>query len=217
MARYYIHGVKASRGFRHYKAVLLILLIVIIAGAVFLDKKYHQADKPVESTSNTQNQPSIGYITPYFSFYDTAKWLKSSQDSSTNQVTYNHYEDGVLLQQLTVYVDASPSASTLAATHTLPVTVVSGDSLSPGSVSGPCAQALPAGQTHVSEITFQGATIPCDPGPDNYSVLLTSGQKYTIKMQHNHVDTNYILIFKDFSTKPNTDSLLRIANSFKSA
>jgi hypothetical protein len=217
VSRIYVHSKKYNR--RNARLVKLLaagLVLFLVFAGVKLYFQYNRVNQTDQSVVDNPKLVLTGYINPYFMFKDTGKWVQSKADSSANKVVYYLYKDGAVSKQLAVYINKSPITSEIAANHALPVKVVNGDSLAAGNLSKSCSSQLAANQRGVREVTINGTTIICDPNNDTYSVILAqTGGTYQIKLTKSKTSTNFIIVYQDFSGRPDPQTIINIANSFK--
>lgn len=216
MSQLYIHSRKYHRYNR--RLVTFIGLCLILCFGIVAIKIYFRYTglAQADQTQISNNETALtGYISPYFMFKDSAKWIRDTADSTTNMVVYNQYVGGQPNRQLIVYINQTPGSTVLASTRLLTVKVVGG-SLSAGSLSQPCSKLLAPGQKAVQEVTISGISMSCDPNPQDYSVILTTaGGNYQLKMSASKNTNNFIILYKDSSGHPDPNEVINIANSFK--
>jgi hypothetical protein len=213
----YFHNQKLKSGRKKLViAASLSLIIFLAATSSVLLRHYKELSSAPQTTITSSAKTLTGYINPYFIFKDTDKWVQSKADSTNNRIVYYQYKDGVIAQQLTVFIDTNPSTIDLAANRVLPVRVVNGDGLSAGSLSPPCSSVSGDNQVGVKQVTISGASILCDVSTNGYSVVLAQqGSDYHLKLIKSKVPRNFIVVYRDYTDQPNTKSIINIANSFR--
>lgn len=205
---------------RHNRRLVGLLSSAFFLGLGFVGVqllfKYSQFSHTTNTTINSSPVTTIGYINPYFMFKDSAKWVQDKSQTSPNEVSYYQYTAGTIVRQLSVYINKTPSAMQLSSTRVLPVTVINGDSLSAGSLSGNCGAGQPASSKQVKELSFDGVTTVCDPNPNTFSVALAQpGGDYHLHMSKSNNLLSIVILYKDFSGQPDAGNVITIANSFK--
>ena len=216
MSRVYVHT--ARYGKRNKRLIALLLLVLLLGGYFVGNRVYAQYRRVNQSPDSQISQPPaplLGYITPYFLFKDTGKWLEDKANSTANRIIFEQYQAGTAARQLEVYVNQIPPPTLLATTRVLPVKVA-GDSLVPGNLSGACGAALPAKQRTIAEISLAGSQMVCDPNASNFSVIMAqAGGNYQLKMVGSKIPESFVVIYRDYAASPDPNTVINIANSFR--
>lgn len=217
MSRMYIHSRKYHRRNRRLAGFVGIAFVasLIIVGAN-LYSRYQHLNQTTYSTINNTAPTLTGYINPYFMFKDSNKWVQDKSQTNASEVVYYQYVNGEAVRQLAVYINKVPTPTQLSSTRVLPVKVVNGDSLQAGSLSADCSDGIPKTQQSVKEVNFAGITMVCDPAATDYSVVLgEQGGSYELHMVKSKNPEQLIILYKDFSGRPDAQTIINIANSFK--
>jgi hypothetical protein len=208
--------------FRRRFFLSVSLFIVVIAGGIWI---FHSSDKTNNQTppiSDIQTQvisdQTNTYVTSYFQFQDTGKWVLDKHSSTATKFHYLKYNGQVLENQLIIYVNQEPPSGDIATLRVLPVRIASNETFETTGVSDPCGNQYTKGESHaVKTVTINGASMYCDSDTPLYSVVISEiGGDYHLNLRRpDGSNTRFIIIYRDMTLQPNSNSLLKIANSFK--
>jgi hypothetical protein len=201
--------------------VLFVLLLIAAAAAVGFDLMNNDTSKPQTSaTENIEVSDSIStFQTDYFQFKDTGKWVLNKQESTARKFVYNKFRGVQPQHQLVVYINEEPIPLYLATSRVLPIRIVNNDSIDITNVYGPCGSVYKPGELHrVKVVTIEGADMLCDPDTPQYSVVLAevNGNWRFDLQRRDGSPISFVITFRDQTLNPGPDSILRIADSFKS-
>ena len=202
--------------------VALFILILVVAAAIVVADSL-RSDNPQPQTSATQNVEISDNVntfrTDYFSFKDTGKWVLNKQESTATKFVYFKFRGVQPQHQLVIYVNEDPIPLYLSASRVLPVRIVNNNTLDVTNVYGPCGSVYESGELHkVKTIIIEGASILCDPDTPQYSVMLAevNGNWQIDLHRRNGTPAKYVITYRDQTLSPGPESILRIADSFKS-
>ncbi|MEX0881391.1 MAG: hypothetical protein WEC17_01740 [Candidatus Saccharimonadales bacterium] len=207
--------------FRRRFVVLFIILLAVPAAIVAVDLL--RGDAPKTETSAVRNFTVSDDIntfqTDFFSFQDSGKWVLNKQESTSTKFVYHKFRGVQPQHQLTIYVNEEPIPLYLVTSRVLPVRIVNDNELDITNVYGPCGSTYKSGELHkVKVVTIEGADMLCDPDTPQYSVVLSevNGNWQLDLKRHNGTPAKYVITYRDQTLNPGPDSILRIADSFKS-
>jgi len=208
--------------FRRRIILTIIALIPFIAVGVFIYIGLRQPDQTKPVTSAVEDRTITGnkrtFTSEYFQFDDTDTWVLDKKNSTKTKLTYHKFNKNVMEAEMMVYVNQVPIPLYLATPRVLPVRIVNDNSFEALNVSNPCGNSYAKGELHkVKEVVINSATMLCDPdSPQYYVVLSEFGGDYQLKLKRpNGQPIQFVITYKDLGLEPRPDSILSIANSFK--
>jgi len=225
MKRGYVYRRPVKRShysnFRRQMFISFLFLAAFAAVGYFIYTGLHrQPDKPVtsavENTEITGNK--VATINDYFQFEDTGAWVLDKNNSTANKFTYHKFRKSVLEHELVIYMNQVPIPLYLATPRALPVRIVNDDSFQATDISSPCGNTYAKGELHkVKEVSISNATMLCDPDNTQYYVVLSEiNGDYRLQLKRpNGTPVQFVITYKDVGLDPQPDSLINIANSFK--
>ncbi|MBI4033795.1 hypothetical protein HY379_02230 [Candidatus Saccharibacteria bacterium] len=201
--------------------ILFALILTVAAVVVAIDVTRNDASKPQTSaTEDIEISDNIKtFQTDYFSFRDNGNWVLNKRESTPTKFVYNKFRGVQPQHQLTVYMNEEPIPLFLAGSRVVPVRVVNNNTLDVTSVYGPCGSTYKPGELHkVKVVTIEGADMLCDPDTPQYSVVLAEvNGNWRLDMQRRDGSpVIFVITYRDQTLKPGPESVLRIAESFKS-
>jgi hypothetical protein len=219
----YRRPVKRSH-YSHFRRQMFISLIFLAAfGAVayFIYSGLHRqpaksATSAVENTEITGNK--VATINDYFQFEDTTAWVLDKNNSTANKFTYHKFRKSVLEHELVVYMNQVPIPLYLATPEVLPVRIVNDNSFQATDISAPCGRTYAKDELHkVKEVRINSATMLCDPDNTQFYVELSEiNGDYRLPLKRpNGTPVQFVITYKDVGLDSQPDSLINIANSFK--
>lgn len=225
MSAYIYHKrVKRARHaeFRRRLILTIIALIPFIAVGAYIYIGLRQPDQTKPVTSAVENSVITGnkttFTNDYFQFDDTDTWVLDKKDSTPTKFVYHRFRKNVMEAEMMIYINQVPIPLYLATPRVLPVRIVNDNSFMATSVSEPCGNGYAKGELHrVKEASVGGATMLCDPdSPQYYVVFSEIGGDYQLKLRRpNGQHIQFVITYKDLGLDPQSDSILSIANSFK--
>lgn len=210
------------RKFRLRLRFIISVVVIILLSLLILGIDLYQKNKPKTETSAAEKVHISSIITtfhtPYFEFQDSGKWVLFKKDSSKSKFVFYKYRGLQPQQQLVVYINQQPIPLYLATSRVVPVRIVNENSLDVTNIYGPCGAQYQAGDLHkVKTMDIQGAKMLCDPDTPQYSVVLSemNGNWQLNMKRKNGSAISFVITFKDMTFNPGPESILRIANTFK--
>ena len=207
---------------RRRLVVSATLLALVIAGSIWIFFGSNNSGNQTPAISDISQQvisdQTNTYITSYFQFQDTGKWVLDKNSSTPNTFHYLKYRGQVLENQLIIYVNHEPPSGDIATLRVLPVRIAGNETFETTGVSDPCGNQYAKGESHaVKIVTINGASMYCDSDTPLYSVVISEiGGDYHLNLRRpDGSSTKFIIVYRDMTLQPNSNSLLKIANSFK--
>lgn len=207
---------------RRKLAVSTLLLVLVVGGGIWIFFGSVKTKNQAPSISDVQQQvisdQTNTYVTTYFQFQDIGKWILDKNSSTPNKFHYLKYRGQILENQLTIYINQEPPSGDISAPRVLPVRIAGDQSLETTGVSDPCGSQYAKGEPHATKIvTINGASMYCDPDTPLYGVVISEiGGDYHLNLRRpGGSTTKFIIVYRDMTLQPNSESLIRIANSFK--
>lgn len=198
------------------------LLAIVIAGGMWVifgpGGNNNQTPAISDISQQVISDQTNTYVTSYFQFQDTGKWVLDKNASTSSTFHYLKYRGQVLENQLVVYVNHEPPSGDIATLRVLPVRIAGNESFETTGVSDPCGNQYAKGESHaVKTVDINGASFYCDPDTPLYSVAISEiGGDYHLNLRRpDRSNTKFIIVYRDMTLQPNSNSLLKIANSFK--
>lgn len=207
---------------RRRLALTLVALIPFIAVGVYIYLGLRQPDQTKPVTSAVENSVITGtkttFTNDYFQFQDTDTWVIDKKNSTSAKLVYHKFRKNVMEAEMMVYINQVPIPLYLATPRVLPVRIINDNSLEATDVSDPCGNTYAKNELHkVKELEINHATMLCDPdSPQYYVVLSEFGGDYQLKLRRSSGQPiQFVITYKDLGLDPRPDSILNIANSFK--
>jgi len=207
---------------RIYIAVMVVLLLVILAGAVIkvdslLNKEKNTPDATTSSITTSYFAPSTQiFRTKYFQFQTNKNWSESPADSSDHKFVYRSMRNNLIEHELDVYVQQIPA--NLSATMLMPITTTNGNQeIVPGTVSKHCREKAGAMTAADKIVNFSGIDMLCDVDNTQYKVIVGKkgeGTKITLT-RPNKEKLQYTIYYMNVTAKPEAQQLVEILNSFQ--
>jgi hypothetical protein len=211
---------------RRFKFLAAAAILAILCSAIFLYDFYNKKQTPQTPTTKTTIKKITfedkSFSTAYFSFKDSEDWKFASSQSTGSKFVFQKYlpKSDLVQHQLIVYVNSTPPPLELASSRVLPVALNSqGSGFSPAKVSEHCGTTYKPGEVHkVLPRQIDGSTLLCDPDQGQFRVVFAKeGGDYNLKLKRaDGTFANYIIIYQNQKIDPDTDTVMRIANSFQS-
>lgn len=202
--------------------VSVLLLVMVIAGSLWIFFGSNDTTNKIPAISDISQQvisdQTNTYITSYFQFQDTGKWVIDKNSSTPNTFHYLKYRGQLLENQLIIYVNHEPPSGDIATLRVLPVRIAGNETFETTGVSDPCGNQYTKGESHaVKIVTINGAAMYCDSETPLYSVVISEiGGDYHLNLRRpDGTNLKFIIVYRDMTLQPNSSSLLKIANSFK--
>jgi hypothetical protein len=225
MKRGYVYRRPVKRShysnFRRQMVITFLFLAAFAAVGYFIYTGLHrQPSKPVtsavENTEITGNK--VMTFNDYFQFEDTGAWVLDKNNSTANKFTYHLFRKSVLEHEMVIYMNQVPIPLYLATPRVLPVRIVNDNSFQATDVSNSCGATYAKGELHkVKEVTINNATMLCDPDNSQYYVVLSEiNGDYRLNLKRpNGTPVQFVITYKDVGLDPQPNSILNVANSFK--
>jgi hypothetical protein len=225
MKRGYVYRRPVKRShYSNFRRQMFITFIFLAAFAIvgyFIYTGLHrQSVKPatstVENTEITGNK--VTTFNDYFEFQDSAAWVLDKNNSTANKFVYHLFRKSVLEHEMIVYINQVPIPLYLATPRVLPVRIINNNSFQATDVSSPCGTTYAKGELHkVKEVSINNATMLCDPDNTQYYVVLSEiNGDYRLQLKRpNGTPIQFVITYKDNGLDPQPDSILNVANSFK--
>jgi hypothetical protein len=211
------------RRFSIRRRYAIIFLIIVALGALVVVFDLLSTKKPQPKTSTAKStsieSPLLTYQTDYFEFKDTGRWVLNKQESTSNKYVYYKFRGVQPEYQLVVYVNQVPVPLYLASSRVLPVRIVNDRILDTTNVYGHCVATYQPGELHkVKVVTIEGAKMLCDPDTMLYTVVLSevNGDWQLNMRRSNGEPIKFVITFRDQTLNPGPDTILKIAETFKS-
>lgn len=201
--------------------VLFVLVLIVGLAIIIVDLGRTDTSKPQTSaTQDIQISDAINtFQTDYFLFKDTGKWVLNKQESTPSKFIYNKFRGVQPQHQLAIYVNEEPIPLYLAGSRVIPVRIVNNNTLDVTNIYGPCGSLYnPGDLRQVKTVTIEGANMLCDPDTPQYSVVLAevNGNWQLNLQRHGGAPAKYVITYRDQTLNPGPESILRIAETFKS-
>jgi hypothetical protein len=207
--------------FRTSLWVALVAITAVIATCVYVYRGLNKpsTSSPISSAENTEiSDAHSTFISPYFQFQDTGKWVLDKNGTTSNKFVYHKFRQNVLEHTLVVYVDLTPPPLDLEVSRALPIRIVNDNSFDVTNVSDPCIKQYSPTELHkVKAVTISGAAMLCDPDTPQYTVILSEiTGDYNLRLKRGDgTYKKFIITFRDLNVYPKSASILNIASSFK--
>jgi hypothetical protein len=219
----YKKPVKRSQysSFRRYLIMFFVILAAFGGVGYYIYSGLHAAQKPsvrsaVETTEITGNQRT--FTNDYFEFQDAGTWVVEKNNAFKDRVVYHKFNKNVLQAELIVYINQDPIPLYSAVPRALPLRVINDNSFNATNVSTPCVEQYAKTELRrVKEVSINNATMLCDPGSPQYFVVFAEiGGDYHLHLKRpNGTPIEFVITYKDLGLDSRPDSIINIANSFK--
>lgn len=211
------------RKFKLRSRVAILFAVASALAAAIVAVDLARNDAPGPQTSATQNievsDTMNVFQTDYFRFKDIGKWVLNKRESTPRKFAYNKFRGEQPQYQMTIYVNEEPIPLYLATSRVVPVRIVNNNTLDATSIYGPCGSVYKPGELRkVKTVTVGGANMLCDPDTPQYSVVLAEvNGNWQLNLQsRDGSPVKFVITFRDQTSDPGPQTILRIANSFKS-
>ena len=227
----FVHGVNRGKHrtfLKWFGGVIgfVILLLALIAAALYYDMTLEQRVTNTPSSSSTQESviesSAEVFTSEYFQFQTDKNWRHIVNESSGNKYVYRKGPAHHIDADMTVYINTLPATEQLSATRILPVTFEDGTLHAAGSVSEHCQEKVPknaqggiiAGEL---ELSLSQTTFLCDADGTNYTVAvgLVNGKQQMDLPRRTNERTIYFIYFRDLRFTPEPAEFVDIINSFQ--
>lgn len=219
---YSFHHARHHRHIRHLKRLLgLLLILVLLVGLWFGFQFFGRTGEdmqPAVSTPRVQPQQITTKLfrTPYFEFQTSSDWLEDGNLTKNNTFVYRAYDDSLIEQDLTIYVE--PAFSRPEATYVQPVTISSSGKLATvGGISNHCRQSVPAGTKDNRVVVHQGVEVNCDSDGTLFIVLVgvEGGNSTMVLPRPDGTMIRITILYRDLTASPVGRDISQILNSFR--
>ena len=200
--------------------ILLIITVVAVALAIwFFNQQEDDSSQPTSRGETTYNRPFKTFKTSYFQFKTDKTWKFIPEESSPNTFLYRSYKSGLVLRNMTVYVDSMPS-------NLLLTRILSADARRDGfkvrQISNHCKKALPPNYLETTRnpanVTIDGVSFTCQ--ADNDQTIIgtgISGNGLGANLaRKNGGQAQYFLLYHDLEFTPKTSVFKDIVENFTS-
>lgn len=225
MKRGYVYRRPVKRShYGHFRRQMFITLIFIAAFAAvgyYIYSGLHHSATP-SATSQVENIAITGnkqtFTNDYFQFDDTGTWVVDKHSTTANKIVYDKFRKNQILAVMIIYINQVPIPLYLATPLVLPVRIINDNSLQGTQVSRPCGTNYAKGELHrVKETSIDNATLLCDPDSTSYKVVLSEiNGNYQLHLKRPSGQlVQFVIVYEDDGISPQPDSIMNIANSFR--
>lgn len=201
-------------------ALVLLLFLAVLAIAIFIWIVSRQGNEyqPQSDLKSDSFYPLKTFDTTYFSFEADKTWQFIKDESSANSFVYRSSKNGIVMRDMTVYMDSLPS--NLLLTYVLPVESA-GDRFSVGEVSGHCKDYLKGkikpGDNNPVDAVITGVKIKCQVDGTSATVGtgLKNGSYQTTLAGKKNGAKRYYLLYHDLQYTPDLDTFAAIVRTFQ--
>lgn len=208
---------------KHRRVIVFLSLILVMAIAaiiifIWMASRPDNSYQPEGDLKSDSFYPLKTFETPYFSFEADKTWDFIKGESSNNSFVYRSSKNGIVMRDMTVYVDSLPSNPLL--TYVLPVEPV-GDRFSVGEVSDHCKDYLRGkikqGDNNPVDAVITGVRIKCQVDGTSATVGtgLKNGSYQTTLSGKKNGAKQYYLLYHDLQYTPDLDTFMAIARTFQ--
>lgn len=200
--------------------ILFVVLIVAVSLTLwFLNLRDEESSQPTSLGETTVNNPFKTFKTDYFVLKTDKTWRFIPEESSANSFVYRSYKKGLVLRDVTVYVNTLPS-------NLLLTGVLSADAgkdrFKVRSISDHCREALPKNYLQTSrnpaEVTIDGVSFTCQ--ADNDQAIIgtgISGSGLSANLdREDGTQAGYFLLYHDLEFTPKRSIFQDIVENFRS-
>jgi hypothetical protein len=198
---------------------LVVLAVVVSLALWFLHQQNENAAQPSSRGETTINNPFKTFETDYFTLKADETWQFVREESSSNTFVYRSFRNGLVLRDVTVFVNTLPP--NLLLTGILSADAA-GDRFKIRGISGHCKKALPPNYLDATrnpaDVIIDGVSFTCQ--ADNDQTILgtgirSSGLSASLKRQ-NGTRAGYFLLYHDLESNPKTAVFKDIIEGFRS-